>query len=279
VNRCIVLGLLVALTRVAPAAPVRSFDDIAFWVGEGANRAALAVDWDGATATDEALVWGYRWSGDVTAERMFRDVVAADPRLFAKVGPIGQGLGRAVFGVGYDANDDGAFALDDGTTFDSDGLFESEPADDAAAVDSGDRYREGWFFGYWHYGVGRLSGESVEWSSSPVGASQRVLADGDWESYAFAVSLDFDEFAANLTAASPASEAAPGDFNSDGVVDAADYTVWRDGLTDLPGAEGYALWAANYQSNPTALAVPEPRCAVIAAVLVFVSRLCLRSAS
>jgi len=58
-----------------------------------------------------------------------------------------------------------------------------------------------------------------------------------------------------------------GDFNADGIVDAADYTVWRDGLplaneTVTPGEntiEDYDVWTANYgaTSAPT-VSVPEP---------------------
>lgn len=67
----------------------------------------------------------------------------------------------------------------------------------------------------------------------------------------------------------------PGDFNNDLVVDAADYTVWRDNLgsaTTLPGdptpgmvtAADRAVWAANYGATAPpaaasyATAVPEP---------------------
>lgn len=69
-----------------------------------------------------------------------------------------------------------------------------------------------------------------------------------------------------------------GDYNSDGVVDAADYTVWRDtdGETgvDLP-ADGngdgevdnldYTVWADNYggDSAGSATAVPEPTAAML----------------
>ncbi len=65
-----------------------------------------------------------------------------------------------------------------------------------------------------------------------------------------------------------------GDFNDDGRVDAADYTVWRDALgqpVTLPGdaspgvvdASDYAAWRSNYGatlSAPTAgsIAAPEP---------------------
>jgi hypothetical protein len=72
----------------------------------------------------------------------------------------------------------------------------------------------------------------------------------------------------------------PGDFNADGVVDAADYSVWRDALgqfVDLPNdatpglvsPSDYADWAANYGATlATALsAVPEPTAALTAAVV------------
>ncbi len=67
----------------------------------------------------------------------------------------------------------------------------------------------------------------------------------------------------------------PGDYNTDGVVDAADYTVWRDNLGQTitldnegdgvtPGEvtqEDYAFWASQYGATATpvaAVAVPEP---------------------
>lgn len=59
----------------------------------------------------------------------------------------------------------------------------------------------------------------------------------------------------------------PGDFNSDGHVDAADYTVWRDTLSvSNPG--GYAIWAANFNAgaaaaSPSSSAVPEPSSLIV----------------
>ncbi|QDT67202.1 Lysozyme M1 precursor [Planctomycetes bacterium MalM25] len=63
-----------------------------------------------------------------------------------------------------------------------------------------------------------------------------------------------------------------GDYNEDGVVDAADYTVWKDNwlMFDVPGdgdGDGfvgnsdYPIWADNYgasSDNGVSLAVPEP---------------------
>jgi hypothetical protein len=38
----------------------------------------------------------------------------------------------------------------------------------------------------------------------------------------------------------------PGDFNNDGIVDAADYSVWRDGLGSLYTQADYNDWKANF---------------------------------
>lgn len=41
----------------------------------------------------------------------------------------------------------------------------------------------------------------------------------------------------------------PGDFNGDGAVNAADYSVWRDGLGTQYNQSDYALWRGNYGSD------------------------------
>ncbi|MEO1497014.1 MAG: PEP-CTERM sorting domain-containing protein [Planctomycetota bacterium] len=71
-----------------------------------------------------------------------------------------------------------------------------------------------------------------------------------------------------------ATSALSGDYNNDGVVDAADYTVWRDNLNapagtllndDVGGVIGtaqYDAWRANFGATLPAIstAVPEPTC-------------------
>lgn len=60
-----------------------------------------------------------------------------------------------------------------------------------------------------------------------------------------------------------------GDYNGDGRVDAADYTVWRDGNSPDDSQAGYDLWADNYgaTSAPSAaVSVPEPTAAVLVLV-------------
>lgn len=65
-----------------------------------------------------------------------------------------------------------------------------------------------------------------------------------------------------------------GDFNLDGTVDAADYTVWRDGLGTQFTPGDYDVWAANFGATAPAssAAVPEP-----AAVLLSLVAICLGS--
>ncbi|TWT47611.1 hypothetical protein [Botrimarina hoheduenensis] len=51
-----------------------------------------------------------------------------------------------------------------------------------------------------------------------------------------------------------------GDFNLDGTVDAADYTVWRDGLGTMFTPGEYDVWSANFGATAPAssISVPEP---------------------
>ena len=68
-----------------------------------------------------------------------------------------------------------------------------------------------------------------------------------------------------------------GDYNEDGVVDASDYTVWRDNWLsfDAPGDgngngfvdnEDYSIWANNYGAASSATSVPEPLGVVLVAM-------------
>jgi hypothetical protein len=66
-----------------------------------------------------------------------------------------------------------------------------------------------------------------------------------------------------------ASPVLPGDYNDDGVVDAADYTVWREGLGTVYTVNYYDTWRANFgrtssdSSNSATNAVPEPFAAFV----------------
>ncbi|MEQ8849731.1 hypothetical protein [Botrimarina sp.] len=62
----------------------------------------------------------------------------------------------------------------------------------------------------------------------------------------------------------------PGDYNGDGQVNAADYTVWRDGASPDSSPAGYQLWADNYGSSASggaaAASVPEPHAVCLLAL-------------
>src|SRR5262249_41082753 len=59
-----------------------------------------------------------------------------------------------------------------------------------------------------------------------------------------------------------------GDYNGDGSVNAADYTVWRDNPAAHGGNGGYTTWAQNYgASNSPAVSVPEPASVMLVAGL------------
>jgi hypothetical protein len=90
--------------------------------------------------------------------------------------------------------------------------------------------------------------------------------------------VDTDFYFAWVDFADPFSPAAglTGDYNNDGFVNAADYTVWRDGLPAADGngdgtvdAADYVLWSDNYGAGvaPSSVAVPEPAAIALLAML------------
>jgi hypothetical protein len=243
-----VLALLTTWTSNVVAQSVSSFEDIQFWTGVGANRAAIAIDWDAFNATDPALVWGFRWDGAATGEDMLRAVLAADDRLFAKLSEPGP-IGISVWGVGYDANDNGQFALSDGTQFDADGVAVTGlPDEDAAPVDPADWYREGWFTGIWSYGTADQNPwPGGNWTQSRIGPSNRALVDGSWDSWAFAAPIQLNSFARNPMAAEAAGADGSADFDGDGDVDGADFLEWQrgDGVVAVDALD-LELWRSDF---------------------------------
>ena len=54
-------------------------DDIHYWVGEGANRCAVVIDWG---SEGRSLAWGYKWRGTCTnLAEVVQRIVHEDPRL------------------------------------------------------------------------------------------------------------------------------------------------------------------------------------------------------
>lgn len=171
----------VAVTLQGPLTAA-SLDDIQLWAGTGTQRAALVIEWpDGPEP--RSLLWGFRWDGPATGLDMLQAVVQADPFLYAHLGQFG--WGTAIFGLGYDLNQNGVFTVDPPVAFGADGLAVDTAPDDArAATDPGDLWREGWNTGFWAYYL--KSSETSAWESALTGAADRPLSDGAWDGYRFA---------------------------------------------------------------------------------------------
>ena len=183
--------LALILTSLQLQALVGSLDNIEYWVGAGANRAALVVQWnDGLTPV--SVAWGYRWDGTATGLDMLR-AIAGSTRV---EDPAGETVGAA-------SGADGRLNL--GLVEYSFGLsvLSLEYSPSAGAT----RTQSDWYSGYWQYLIrggkfeyydwategtalydeaGSASYESGAWTSSPIGAGDRPLIDGAWDAYAFA---------------------------------------------------------------------------------------------
>ncbi|MEN1679630.1 MAG: hypothetical protein AAGJ46_08550 [Planctomycetota bacterium] len=77
--------------------------------------------------------------------------------------------------------------------------------------------------------------------------------------------VDVDYVFDNFSIVSTPVEPLVGDYNGDGTVDAADYTVWRDGNSPDSTVAGFTAWADNFGATSGAAAgsVPEPGAAAL----------------
>ena len=201
--------VIVGALTASPAWAVFDFGDINTWYGNGANQAALVIDFnDGNSPT--SLVWGYRFDGSPTAEDMFNDIITANTALFAKIDSATQ-YGTALFGIGYDVDGDG-FGLDDGSIIGADGFIdtntesdttENDNADGASATDADDHYEEGWFTdGFWvHWEATSSPYNGGAWASG-FGLAYQTLTDGAWTGMYFDPAFGF--------ATAPAEPVSPG---------------------------------------------------------------------
>src|SRR5712671_2394496 len=99
-RRLSIIACVLSVASAPTAHAAFTFSDIQYWVGTGANRAAIAIDWSDGSTNPPALVWGFRWNGIATGRDMLRAVVTSDDRLFAKFGG-STGSESAVYGLGY----------------------------------------------------------------------------------------------------------------------------------------------------------------------------------
>ncbi|MEG0011972.1 MAG: T9SS type A sorting domain-containing protein [Muribaculaceae bacterium] len=163
-----------------------NFDDIKFWVGTGAKRAALVIDWfDGK---GETLVWGYRFDGDATGYDMVEAVAKADSRFLFLTHSTN--LGNTIAGLGYDINNSGnQYLIFNGDTtnpkYPKLGIVTTDTYnyDDWTSPDAADHWRSGWNYGYWSYQVKESQAESFYYSG--LGATSRILSDGSWDGWGY----------------------------------------------------------------------------------------------
>jgi hypothetical protein len=132
-------------------------------------------------------------------------LAGANIGIFATFGEFGGGLGAAIFGLGFNVNQDGKFGVTPALTFTNGVATITTSQVDAGrtATDPGDFYTENFFTGFWSFW---LSPDGTNWTTSDVGISNEVLSNGDWDGLSFAAGF-------NATppepAVNPATAAAP----------------------------------------------------------------------
>jgi len=163
-----------------------TFEDIAYWVGEGTNRCAVVVDFNDGGDGDRSFAWGYRWNGDAPSVKAILDAITArDSRL--KMFASSSLYGSYIEAFAYDADGDGgtfervwnneAYAYD----------FVKSDADDIFPATENDSYIDS-VTGYNVYtGTSwmQLAGtgdafEDVVFAETPDGVDITNPEDGDW---------------------------------------------------------------------------------------------------
>lgn len=178
-----------------------TMDDIRNWTGTGDNQSALAIQWvTGDNATEPTiddihfLVWGYHWKNEEkpTGESLLRAVAKSDPRFFVIFGESwGQNV---IWGIGYDANNDGQFSITNSQTnitytkedFIDGCLTVTSAPDGFKPDDSNDYWMGGWYDAYSTYWLGDDGNAAPSsFSYSSFGASIRELTNRSWDAWTF----------------------------------------------------------------------------------------------
>ena len=193
-NKIVLAALLLVVGAFGLRAQtlVQSFDDIQFWTGSGTNRSALVLQWnDGGTPI--SLAWGYRWSGNATGIGMLK-AIAGSTSVTAPQSP------STVLDTLSGADSRLNLTMERYSFGDS--IFSVSFNDGVQ-----NRTRADWATGSWAYSIfggnfsyvnwgdptpytyntsGATTYSSVNWFSSPIGASDRELVDGSWDAFSFA---------------------------------------------------------------------------------------------
>lgn len=179
--------------------------------------------------------------------------------------------------------DDGVFNGYDGGYAVSGSTF--TPIDSSQALSDAGAYTQASSY----YGTFDQAGSLWEWGETLIGPGDaRAYFGGSWDSTTFALASTSQFFGD-----APGSESAtvgfrvaaavpiPGDYNFDGLVDAADYTVWRNTLNSMSdlSADGdlsgkvdppdYVIWLQAYgeaTGSQAAASIPEPASGVFVGI-------------
>ncbi len=179
---------LFASTGVAQL--IHSFDDVQYWVGDGANRSVLAIQWNDGKEP-RSLAWGFRWDGEVTGLDMLRAVA-------------GHSVVEPAYGgqeIESSSGADERLSLTLWRWGFGDSLYSS-----SFGAGASERKQADWDSGYWQYWIyggnieytpggqtealtynvaGSPNYSSVVWWNSQVGASERLLVNNSWDALVF----------------------------------------------------------------------------------------------
>ena len=142
-------------------------------------------------------------------ETLFREVVGAEARLFAKISNFS--FGNAINGIGLD-DGDGVFSLTDSTVFDQFGIFESSATSDGAtAIGADDQYVEGWLRdGFYNISAGTIESLSGGSWTPAFAIGTETIADEGVYGFAFAPNFVSGAFARNRVVPIPEPSAFAG---------------------------------------------------------------------
>ncbi len=193
-----------------------NFESITTWYGEGAKKAALVIQWNDPRE-ENAIVFGFRWNGDIKPGKAWEAVAAADPRLIM-AGETSSSYGGTIQGFGWDADGGGDFQIKNGSqiiTAPANGYISMGSGDGYTAVNPEDYWQSGWFQGYWSYWV--ASGFSGTPGYAQTGAYYGNLEDGAFDGWNFAVNMQTTGFKPYANPPAMMPEGFPTQFYVDGV--------------------------------------------------------------
>jgi hypothetical protein len=170
------------------------------------------LDWKDGSFTTSAYAWGYRWEDGVSpsAQDMLYAIAGpieirdpgppnavietlsgADPRLGLEVHRYL--FGDALYGMGYDIDDDGGFA------------YVYVPGEAGVPADPDDLYIEGWnFSGFMNYSIGNgPDTDSVVWTPSLIGLAEPLVGD-DWHGFVWDFGFTMEAFPSEVILPAPA---------------------------------------------------------------------------